>query len=312
MLKITPTYRLPFFIALMLHMVLFLFLWAHVPARQYHFPNSASKSQSLEATAIDSRKMTAQIAKIKDQEAKKRAAARFHLQQLQAKAMAAKKNRLHEQRYLAQLKAQRLRLEREKQQLEQEKQHAKLEKQQMEQEKRHAEQEKRHAEQEKRHAEQERLRIEQQKKLAASRLKALQSKRKQILKLQSKKLQHQLMQQQLQAEKKELAKVKSAQLRGLLDRYKAAILKEIGQKWIIPGGTNENLSCVYSIQLAPGGVVLDVKLLRSSGNPVLDRSARVAIYKASPLSVPKDPALFDNFRQLRLTVSPKSILKRSE
>ncbi|MCB1827256.1 MAG: cell envelope integrity protein TolA, partial [Coxiellaceae bacterium] len=153
--------------------------------------------------------------------------------------------------------------------------------------------------------------IQKQKTAEAARLKVLKQKRAQAIKAQEQELQKKLMQQQLSAEKSQLAKAKALQVRGEIDRYKAGILRAIGQKWVVPGGANKELSSVYQIHLGPGGVVIDVELLRSSGNAALDRSAKVAIFKASPLPVPKDPALFDNFRELRLTVSPKTVVKEN-
>lgn len=152
--------------------------------------------------------------------------------------------------------------------------------------------------------------LKQQHALEAKRLKALHQKRANALKAEQKALQAKLLKQQLSSEQHALSKQQTSQMRGVVDRYKAQILHAIGQNWLVPGGANKTLSCIYLIQLAPGGVVLSVKLLRSSGNSALDRSARVAIYKASPLPVPKNPALFDNFRELRLTVSPKTVVSR--
>jgi colicin import membrane protein len=52
--------------------------------------------------------------------------------------------------------------------------------------------------------------------------------------------------------------------------------------------------------------VLNIKLLRSSGDAALDYSARTAVLKSAPLPVPSDPQLFEQFRELRLTVRPES------
>jgi colicin import membrane protein len=88
-----------------------------------------------------------------------------------------------------------------------------------------------------------------------------------------------------------------------IDQYKAKILQQIQQNWIMPENV-ENLSCLLEVQLAPGGVVLDVKVLKSSGNPALDRSAIAAVNKSSPLPAPKDSAAFAAFRSFTLTVKP--------
>ena len=93
----------------------------------------------------------------------------------------------------------------------------------------------------------------------------------------------------------------------LINQYKSQIIQSISQCWTVPTELKSSLFSRFRIRLAPGGVVIDIKLIRSSGNEALDRSARTAILQASPLPVPSDPALFDQFRVIRLTVSPKGI-----
>jgi colicin import membrane protein len=92
---------------------------------------------------------------------------------------------------------------------------------------------------------------------------------------------------------------------GEIDKYKGLIIDAIGQQWIVPDNANKELSAILLIRLAPGGMVLDVKLVKSSGDPALDRSAIAAVYKASPLPVPTEPELFDKMREISLTVQPE-------
>lgn len=260
MFTIKPSYRKPLAIALTLHVCLIIFLFIHLPAKQFRLPGPVAKTKAVQAVAVDSKAVQAQVEKIHQQEAQKRSQERARIRRIEAKAAAARQARLREQKRLAQLKAQQ-------------------------------------------------LVIKKQKAVEAAKLKTLQKKRSAALAAQEKQLQQKLMQQQMSTEQQQLAQANASHVQGVVDRYKAGILRAIGQKWMVPGGANKNLSSVYLIELAPGGVVLDVKLLHSSGNAALDRSARVAIFKASPLPVPRDPALFDNFRQLRLTVSPKTVVK---
>lgn len=151
-----------------------------------------------------------------------------------------------------------------------------------------------------------RLRLARQKKqklLREKRKKARERKLKTLM-AQQKKLQDQLMKQQLAGEKKALQKIASQAVHGMIDKYKAQILSVIQSNWRI-NQVNAKLRCIYDISVGPGGVVLGVKLLKSSGSDALDQSARVAIFRSSPLPVPKDPALFDSFRHLVLTLSPQ-------
>lgn len=92
-----------------------------------------------------------------------------------------------------------------------------------------------------------------------------------------------------------------------IDKYKSLIIKAISNEWIIPKDIAEGTTCKLLVTVAPDGVVLKIDIIQKSGNDLLDDSAKTAILKASPLPVPKDLDLFDNFRSLRLTVKPEGI-----
>lgn len=122
-------------------------------------------------------------------------------------------------------------------------------------------------------------------------------------------------QQREQAERaqmlSELAHVKAQHAvreKALMEKYKARVLQAIASQWIFPPNVDKQLSSRWQIRLGPGGVVLDAKLLASSQDPLLDRSAKVAIFKASPLPVPQDRELFAKFRVFNLTVRPERVL----
>jgi len=117
-----------------------------------------------------------------------------------------------------------------------------------------------------------------------------------------------LLQQQLAQEQNQLSASRAQNIDSVVAKYKAFITNAIGQHWLIPDTSDKNLSASLDITLAPGGVVLDVKLIKTSGDPALDRSAIAAVYKSSPLPVPTDASLFDNFRELNLTVRPENIM----
>lgn len=93
----------------------------------------------------------------------------------------------------------------------------------------------------------------------------------------------------------------------VVDRYRGLIVQAISQYWLVPANLSRDIACELAIDLAPDGTVLAVNLLHSSGNPVLDNSARNAVWKASPLPVPHEVALFAPFRHLQLTVKKGGI-----
>lgn len=98
-----------------------------------------------------------------------------------------------------------------------------------------------------------------------------------------------------------------ARIAGEVDKYRALILNAISKNWILPEHVDSGLTSQFRIRLAPDGTVMDLSLIRSSGDPLLDRSAQTAIYKASPLPVPTNAETFNLFRDINLTVRPEQV-----
>jgi colicin import membrane protein len=150
------------------------------------------------------------------------------------------------------------------------------------------------------------LALAKQKQMEAAKLKTQQENERKQAKMHE--LLQKTMQEQLAKEDQQLtAAATSAQIQGKVDKYKALIIQSIAQYWIVPDNIDAGIYCRLSVHLAPGGEVLSIALLKSSGNEVLDRSAKTAVLKASPLPVPEDISLFDNFRELTLTVRPGGV-----
>lgn len=118
----------------------------------------------------------------------------------------------------------------------------------------------------------------------------------------------QSLRQQLLNEEIKLQGTQSRQSQGEVNKYKALILQAISEHWIVPTQANKKLYCELMIRIAPGGMVLDVQVTKTSGDPSLDSSARAAVLKASPLPVPSDPGAFEAFRQFVLKVKPENVL----
>ena len=86
------------------------------------------------------------------------------------------------------------------------------------------------------------------------------------------------------------------------------IVSAIEKEWLVPSSADSHMSAKLLIELGPGGAVTNVQVLRSSHNSALDRSATQAVHKASPLPVPTDKLVLDQFRSFSLTVTPKDIV----
>lgn len=118
----------------------------------------------------------------------------------------------------------------------------------------------------------------------------------------------QTLRQQLLNESIKLKGTQTRLAQGVVDKYKALIIQAISENWVIPIQANKKLYSVLLIRVAPGGMVLDVQITQSSGDPSLDSSARAAVMKASPLPVPSEAAAFEPFRQFALKVKPENVM----
>ncbi|MEX2125146.1 MAG: cell envelope integrity protein TolA [Woeseia sp.] len=110
-------------------------------------------------------------------------------------------------------------------------------------------------------------------------------------------------QQQFEAELAEEQRLLDALDSGELARYRFAIQQSIQQAWIRPASAVPGLKCVVEVRQLPGGEVVGVTIASCNGDAAVQRSIEAAVYKASPLPEPENPALFD--RNLRITFEPE-------
>lgn len=143
-----------------------------------------------------------------------------------------------------------------------------------------------------------------QKQLKQVKQKELQAKFAKTLRQQAEKT----MRQSLLNEDIKLTNNELHQSQGIVDKYQALIKQAISERWIIPPNSNKKLACTLLIRTAPGGLVLDVQISKSSGDSALDSSARAAVMKSSPLPVPKESNNFEPFRQFALIMKPENYI----
>ncbi len=249
------TYKWPFVFALLMHGILFCFLFIEFTTHHNYTETNKPQVNIIKATAVDQAQIKKQIADIKAEREHKhqKELARIRREQEVKLAKIRHEKALQKQKELAQLKK--------RQQQEQRRKNLLVLKQQ-------------------------KLKLEKKTK-----------RREEIQKA---------MQQQIAEEQQQMAE-HDRRVQAEIDKYKALIIQTISQHWIVPSDIAKNISCQLIVNVAPGGEILSVNLVRSSGNSILDRSARSAVLKSSPLPVPKNAELFDNFRQLMLTVRPEGI-----
>jgi colicin import membrane protein len=72
----------------------------------------------------------------------------------------------------------------------------------------------------------------------------------------------------------------------IFDDYYAKITGEIWQHWRPPDTGKKNIEAIVSVKISKDGTAVVQKMEKSSGNALFDRSVRLAIAKANPLSRP--------------------------
>lgn len=309
------TYRKSFYLAVGLHVLLAIVLMFESETRNpvinneitqqentLPTPTKTASQEVVKAVSVENKELSEAVNRLKLQREKQHQQEVARQNELTRLANLAKQSRLKEQQQLEKLK-------RETEQL------AIARKKQMAEEKRHLKE------------------LAEQKEKETKRLADLKKKQEELKKQQvadAEKLEKIKKQQAMEALKEEKAKAEkvalaqeqqrkaaiaeaqanaeqAASMAGEINKYKALILNAISRQWIFPDNVDPNLSSKFRIRLAPDGMVLEVSLLKSSGDSILDRSAQTAIYKASPLPVPHDPATFNQFRDINLTVRPTQI-----
>ena len=308
----TLSYKKAFYAAVVLHLFLVVLLFSDssstrpvLTAEKKNEPgleSVAAKQQPeiIKAVSVDNKQVMETVNRLKQEKADQKNAEIKHQNELNRQAEAAKQQRVKEQQQLAKLKeeANKIAIERKKQ-IEEEKKHLKELAEQKEKEVK---------------------RVEELKKQKDQLVKEKNQETKKLAELNKKKLEAKAHAEEAKAlkEQKQQAAALAAQqatqnaehqarIAGEVDKYKALILNAIGRNWILPENANSSLSSQFRIRLAPDGTILDLSLTRSSGDPLLDRSAQTAIYKSAPLPVPSDADTFNLFRDISLTVRPEQV-----
>lgn len=88
----------------------------------------------------------------------------------------------------------------------------------------------------------------------------------------------------------------------LRDRYIASLRNRIQNAWIKPGSARVGIDCRVQVTQVPGGEVTSAHVVACNGDAAVRQSIENAVYRASPLPDPPDPALFQ--RNLEIEFKP--------
>jgi colicin import membrane protein len=113
-----------------------------------------------------------------------------------------------------------------------------------------------------------------------------------------------------EASESELRKSLEAEERVMAARSGPAMASWIGQiqarvqrAWLRPPSARAGIECIVYVTQVPGGEVTNVRVGSCNGDQSVRDSIEAAVYRASPLPPPPDPALFE--RNLELTFKPQ-------
>lgn len=94
-------------------------------------------------------------------------------------------------------------------------------------------------------------------------------------------------------------RVRTAQASGLQASWVAQITARIQRAWIRPSSARPGLDCTVYVSQVPGGEVVNVRVGACNGDQAVRDSIEAAVYRASPLPPPPDPALFERNLDIR-------------
>ena len=138
------------------------------------------------------------------------------------------------------------------------------------------------------------------KKAEIARQQAADRKRKAAAEARQKQAQE-LLQQQLaaeEAERERAARLTVAQSKAA--EYMARIGNRISSKWRRPQSSPKDAFAVVRVRVTPTGRILSVSVVRSSGDPLFDKSVEDAVYLAEPLPMPTDPDAAELLREFNI------------
>lgn len=254
-------------------------------------------TQPIEAVAIDESALMEKMQQLENAKRAEQKKEEDRIKALERRAAEAEKRRKAEEDRLKQAERDKNKQLEEKRKADQAAAEARK---RQEEEKRKAEElekERKRKEAERREAEEKARKAKEQREAEERALKEAERKRQEE---RERAEQERIMQEQLEAEQAARAQRRSKQVLTEVQKYTALITNTIKQNWIVDDSM-KGTSCRLNIKLASNGLVVQVKVLEGSSN--ICRAAENAVLKAVTLPVPKEPDVFEEFRNFNLTMS---------
>jgi colicin import membrane protein len=138
--------------------------------------------------------------------------------------------------------------------------------------------------------------------IEAERMKILQQEKSREIELEHQVALEHKIRSDLAMEKKKEARENQKQIHAEISKYRAMIQSTI-QRSLILQDTMRDQECVVQLRLAEDGFVTSIR--RVSGSQVLCRQAEAAIYKSKRLPVSSDPRVYQEMKNINLTIKPE-------
>ncbi len=85
----------------------------------------------------------------------------------------------------------------------------------------------------------------------------------------------------------------SAKMRAAVAGWINEVTQRVETAWIRPPSARQNINCTVHVTLVQGGAVASASVGRCNGDEAVRESIEAAVYRASPLPPPPDPALYN-------------------
>ncbi len=274
-----------------------------LPSKPAPTPNATV--QPIEAVAVDPQRVEQELKRLRDEESQRaelakkleqqRKSEQQRLAELKRQSEQEQKRRQEQEKAdqarLAKLKAEQEALK--KQQAQKQKELAELEQARKIEAKKRAEEE---AKRQQAAAERERIEAERQRQ-EAERKRIEAERQRQAEERKQREAAEAAIKQRIAAEQRRIEQEEAAARARMLDtakvEYVGLIAAKVTRNWLRPAGSPAEFSCKVLVRQIPGGDVVGVQILESSGFPAIDRSVEAAVRKASPLPRPSEPELFE-------------------
>ncbi len=297
----------PFVYAVLVHLALLAVLIFSLDWTSTVKPSASRQHAPIQAVAVDARQLDSELQRKKQLEEQKKREAQEQLKRLEEQKEAERK-KVEQEKRQAELKRKQQQEAKLKAEAEQKRKAELALKKKAEAEKKRQEDEARKkAEAEKKRQEDEaRKKAEAEKKRQEDEARKKAEAEKKRQEDEARKKAEQELQARLAAEQAREAAQRRGAAQRMVNEYVLYIQEKVQRSWIRPPSSGSELSCTVEVRLIPSGEVIDAQIVRSSGNSAFDRSVEAAVFKASPLPVPPDPVVMEQFRSLRFEFKPGS------